>query len=85
MTLDTLSTHVADRLSENPTGPAASRVRKISIALHHTHLPLLHDAGVITYDPSERVVTSLNDERLDTLLETGRQVLDTLQKERRLE
>lgn len=82
MPLDDLSNQVADLLSDDPTGATASTVRQTEIQLHHTHLPLLDDAGVIEYDPSERRVTYLNDERLDGLLETAAQILESLRSER---
>src|SRR6056297_417114 len=82
MTLDDLSCHVVDGMSDDPTGPSASTVRKTSVGLHHTHLPLLDETGVIGYNPHERVVTSLNEERLDALLSKGRQILESLQRDR---
>ncbi|WP_449405221.1 DUF7344 domain-containing protein [Haloferax marinum] len=81
MNLDRLSNRVADGLSGNALGPTASTERKIAIQLHHTHLPLLDDAGVVSYDPNERTVTSIDEARLDELLDLGRQLLESLQRE----
>ncbi|AGB16271.1 hypothetical protein Halru_1665 [Halovivax ruber XH-70] len=30
--------------------------REVTISLHHTHLPMLDDLGVVTYDPTANVV-----------------------------
>lgn len=42
---------------------------EIVIRLHHTHLPKLHEAGVIDYDPNEKLVRYLGNPHVDALLE----------------
>ena len=48
-----IARRVSEREYENPT---AEDLRDIHIALHHSHLPLLEDADVVSYDPDERTV-----------------------------
>ena len=79
--LDRLARLVED---DAPPGSAADRAagdgRQSRTALHHAHLPKLDDAGVIEYDPDDRVVTELDEERLRSLLATGRELLGSLER-----
>ncbi|WP_255518308.1 MULTISPECIES: hypothetical protein [Haloferax] len=36
---------------------------------------------MVSYDPNERTVTSIDEARLDELLDLGRQLLESLQRE----
>jgi DNA-binding transcriptional ArsR family regulator len=60
--------------------PAARGENQSAAELHHVHLPKLDDAGVIRYDREDRVVTALNEERLNSLLSTGQELLDSLER-----
>jgi hypothetical protein len=42
----------------------------IEVRLHHTDLPKLTDAGLITYDSESRSVSYVGDQRVEALLET---------------
>lgn len=53
--LDDLAATVLSRCSHRPAGQTDPDA--LLIELHHTHLPILDSAGVITYDPRERIVT----------------------------
>ncbi|MFC7202210.1 hypothetical protein ACFQJC_01680 [Haloferax namakaokahaiae] len=81
MALTTLSMHI-----DEPGGDAFESVVPdggcSKTQLHHQHLPKLDDTGVITYDPSSRLVLSLDDERLDYLLERGEEMLESLRRSR---
>ncbi|WP_254545813.1 DUF7344 domain-containing protein [Halomarina pelagica] len=44
---------LAESLTDDRNGPTAGR---FALTLHHTHLPKLDDAGVVTYDPTDRIV-----------------------------
>jgi hypothetical protein len=64
---------LADRIAEAEAGDdeAPSDVRQsVYVSLHQTHLPKLHDLGVLEYDRDDRSVT---------LLEPAEQVLVRLQ------
>ena len=45
-----------------------SRATAASVALHHTHLPKLADAGIIDYDSRRETVRYRGDDRLEALL-----------------
>jgi len=46
--------------------------------LHHAHLPLIDEAGVIEYDRGQRCVSDFDEERFETLVEETLNVLDSL-------
>lgn len=71
---DELRDVIAERERPDP-GPAAHRVR-ISIDLHHIHLPKLADAGVIEYDPVAETVSYKGSDRLESLLATSTAIGD---------
>jgi hypothetical protein len=50
--LEALADLVADREGESETD-----LRSVRIALHHVHLPLLSDVGVVSYDPETKRLT----------------------------
>lgn len=52
-----LATEVAAREAENDTANEET-VRRVLISLHHTHLPALDDAGILTYDPESHRIES---------------------------
>jgi len=55
-TLDELTTAVAAAEGESPpTELSAATTRKVGIALHHVHLPKLDDAGLVDYEPDDKV------------------------------
>jgi DNA-binding transcriptional ArsR family regulator len=47
-----------DTLAEAVTGESAveQSLNETTLQLHHTHLPMLNDAGVVAYDPVEKHV-----------------------------
>jgi DNA-binding transcriptional ArsR family regulator len=48
---DTLVDHVAERVEdENMDGVSDEHRQRVRIALHHTHLPKLAEAGIIDYE-----------------------------------
>jgi DNA-binding transcriptional ArsR family regulator len=48
---DTLVDHVAERVEdENTDGVSDEHRQRVRIALHHTHLPKLAEAGIIDYE-----------------------------------
>lgn len=51
--LDELTAAVEDR-----TADAGDRTR-IAISLHHTHLPMLDDAGLVDYDADTNRITAI--------------------------
>ena len=58
--LGTLATAVgAVELDDVEPDPAT--IERISITLHHNHLPRLADAGVLDYDPTSNHVTAVGD------------------------
>ncbi|MFC7141316.1 hypothetical protein ACFQMA_15940 [Halosimplex aquaticum] len=58
---------LADRLAAAEGSTSGERRHDVAAALHHVHLPKLDDAGLVEYDPTERVVeaTELSDGRSD--------------------
>jgi DNA-binding transcriptional ArsR family regulator len=65
---------------EPPGGEGGSDRGRLSllqlrVALHHVHLPKLDDAGLVSYDRSERVVAPAYDDT--AVLERARAVLST--------
>ena len=55
--LDTLAEAVGTR--ENAAEAGAERVGPVAVTLHHNHLPMLAQAGVVEYDPTARRVESV--------------------------
>lgn len=49
--VETLATEVAARES-GVDGPDEDAVERVAVSLHHTHLPLMADLGVVEYDPA---------------------------------
>ena len=45
-----LTTQLAAAVTDSASQPTAEDRRRLRIALHHNHLPLLADAGLIEYD-----------------------------------
>lgn len=43
---------------------------RLAIALHHHHLPQLHAAGIVDYQPERNEVVYIGDETVDELLAT---------------
>jgi len=56
--LDELTEAVAAREGTEPTAEATDR---IAISLHHVHLPLMADLGVLDYDPADHRVETVRD------------------------
>ena len=79
MPLDRLAGLVeSDGSTDTVAGPTPRNERRSRTDLHHNHLPKLDDAGVIRYDSDERIVTELDEERLNALLATGKELLRSL-------
>lgn len=73
-TVKELGTRLLDSTGESTDGEA------IAIALHHRHLPMMADAGVIEYDGGDRVSLTPYGRTLATL----RRVTDDVVDDRRL-
>jgi len=54
--LETLAAAVAAH--EGEAGADEETVEQVTISLHHTHLPLMADVGVVDYDPDATLVES---------------------------
>ncbi|MGM0398779.1 MAG: DUF7344 domain-containing protein [Halobacteriota archaeon] len=63
ISLDALAARVDDR-TEGLAQGETDRLARVAIGLHHTHLPMLAEIGVITYDPETTYV--------DTCMDLGR-------------
>ncbi|KTG30458.1 DUF7344 domain-containing protein [Haloferax profundi] len=48
---------LADNLSQDDTNHEGTIDEEVLVMLHHVDLPKLDDAGLITYNPSQQVVT----------------------------
>ena len=60
VTLEGLTDQVAGREFQQPPDKVSMIKRtQIATALHHTHLPKLEEAGIITYDTDEGKVTEI--------------------------
>ena len=71
-------TTLADELPAEPnvsTRSASSQEQ----ALHHLHLPVLEKTGVITYDAETEQITSFDQDRLSTLIDTTQDLLQSLE------
>ena len=53
--LDTMAREIAN-LNRDTATVGEEAVDRLAIALHHNHLPMLADLGVITYDPEKKRV-----------------------------
>ncbi|MUV56291.1 hypothetical protein [Halogeometricum sp. CBA1124] len=56
LALDSLAAEIATRDDELDAPDAADDavLTRVASSLHHVHLPKLHDAGVVEYDPDSR-------------------------------
>lgn len=57
--LEELATDVATREIDGET-PRVDVVEQVAIALHHNHLPMLTDLGVLEYVPAARRIEPLS-------------------------
>lgn len=64
--LDNLATRVVDR-NEELALQGTDHTDHVAIGLHHNHLPLLADVGIISYDPETKYVDTCAN--LETLTE----------------
>lgn len=53
--LDDLAVAVAER-EANECVASEENVERVAVSLHHNHLPMMEDFGVVDYDPDERLV-----------------------------
>jgi len=54
MFLETLAETVAAR--ERDDTPDETEIQHVAVSLHHTHLPMMDDAEVLTYDPETHAI-----------------------------
>lgn len=54
--IDILSRRIAAHEAETTAGPTQRDERAVRSSLHHVHLPMLVDAGLVTYDAQQGVV-----------------------------
>lgn len=47
--------------------PVAADATTLELQLHHTHLPKLNDAGVLTYDAARQTVVDVDDDAMSQL------------------
>lgn len=64
--LDALAARVVDR-NEGLAGMGIDAEENVAIGLHHNHLPLLDEMGVLAYDTNAKYVDTIAD--LDPLVE----------------
>ena len=57
--LDGLADAVA-RLERDESTVDAETVRRVTINLHHVHLPMMDELGILTYDASDNRVTAVH-------------------------
>lgn len=69
---------LADDLPEEPSISTQS-ASSPEQALHHLHLPVLEKTGVITYDTETEQITSFDQDRLSTLIDTTQDLLQSLE------
>lgn len=55
--LETVAAAVAEREAAS-TEVSADTVKGVTVTLHHHHLPMLADAGVIEYDPDSNLIVT---------------------------
>lgn len=68
ITLDELAAEIAAREGESNTADEET-IEHVTVALHHTHLPKLVDAGIIHYDPDDHLIEAAD--RLTEDVDTG--------------
>jgi hypothetical protein len=51
---------------ERAERPRGERVDRIAVTLHHNHLPLMTDLGVVRYEPESRRIEAVELSRIDT-------------------
>ncbi|SFR47099.1 hypothetical protein SAMN04488124_1689 [Halogeometricum limi] len=78
--LSEMTSAVANAIAEQtqtatPDGPM--RLSRLEVQLHHTHLPKLEMAGVLTYDADAQLVTEFDADELELLSQAS----DTLEAE----
>lgn len=69
-TLETVADELVGAERNHPIGiEQTENAERLEMALHHTHLPKMAEAGVIIYDPQTRTIgtTSATDEAYDVL------------------
>lgn len=66
--LDELASAVVETETES-RDDSAKTTREAGIALHHSHLPKLDDAGIVDYDTETNAITAIHTEALTLLLE----------------
>ena len=54
----------------SPSPLSDEETRRTAVSLHHTLLPKLDDAGVLTYDTDERICRYFGSDTLEALLDT---------------
>ena len=69
----TLASRLSERLDERSVSAA-----ELERQLHHVHLPVLADSGVIAYEPAAKQIATVDDDRLDTLVETTQHLLESV-------
>lgn len=69
VSVDALIDFVAEREQPRP-GPGTARER-IATELHHVHLPILADAGVIDYDPVAGTVRYVASDSVEKIVSTA--------------
>lgn len=82
MTLEQLATHLRAAEPYAP-GPELDRLtdRQLALTLHHNELSKLDRVGVIRYDPDDHVVTRIDEDRLQSLVAAGQDVLTSLEQD----
>lgn len=58
--LETMAAEIAN-LNRDTATVGEEAVDRLAIVLHHNHLPMLADFGVIAYDPEEKRVETCSD------------------------
>lgn len=58
--LDVLATQLFDRKGESPSTDEES-LEHVAIGLHHNHLPMMADLGIVAYDPETKYVNTCVD------------------------
>lgn len=67
MDLPVLARRVARAETDREGGSVSgSTVERVTISLHHLHLPKLDDAGLVEYDAEDNAVVEVNDGAFDS-------------------
>ena len=69
-TVEELASSLAERDDGQSSTPPDTEGRNIRISLHHTHLPKLADANLISYDPDQGRVRDQSNDWVADLLAT---------------